>query len=152
MSILAKRDQEDAAPLVETVSTLVTGGLLLITVLLVVFAGFFIDLVAPGLEGTVRELAILQLQIMAPLAVFAGLIGIGFGVLNASDQYWLPGISPLFSSLSVVLGVGSLIWILGEQASAPNICSWAVLSSLERPSLVRFGSGSPRCLLSGNRA
>ncbi len=152
VSILAKRDQEDAAPLVETVSTLVTGGLLLITVLLVVFAGFFIDLVAPGLEGTVRELAILQLQIMAPLAVFAGLIGIGFGVLNASDQYWLPGISPLFSSLSVVLGVGSLIWILGEQASAPNICSWAVLSSLERPSLVRFGSGSPRCLLSGNRA
>ncbi|AMA07975.1 murein biosynthesis integral membrane protein MurJ [Picosynechococcus sp. PCC 73109] len=120
VSILAKRDQKDAAPLVETVSTLVTGGLLLITVLLVVFAGFFIDLVAPGLEGTVRELAILQLQIMAPLAVFAGLIGIGFGVLNASDQYWLPGISPLFSSLSVVIGVSSLIWILGEQASAPE--------------------------------
>ncbi|BAW95287.1 integral membrane protein MviN [[Synechococcus] sp. NIES-970] len=120
VSVLSKREQKDAAPLVETVSTMVTGGLFLITIVLVVFAGFFIDLVAPGLEGTVRDLAILQLQIMAPLAVFAGLIGIGFGVLNASDQYWLPGISPLFSSLSVVIGVGSLIWILGDNVNAPE--------------------------------
>lgn len=120
VSVLSKRDQKDAAPLVETVSTLVTGGLFLVTILLVIKAGFFIGLVAPGLEGEVRDLAILQLQIMAPLAVFAGLIGIGFGVLNASDQYWLPGISPLFSSLSVVIGVGSLIWILGDQVNAPE--------------------------------
>ncbi len=120
VSVLSKRKKEDAAPLVETVSTLVTGGLLLVTVLLVVKASFFINLVAPGLEGDVQRLAVLQLQIMAPLAVFAGLIGIGFGVLNASDQYWLPGISPLFSSLSVVIGVGSLIWILGDKVNAPE--------------------------------
>ncbi len=120
VSVLAKRDQKDAAPLVETVSTIVTAGLFLVAIFLVIFAGFFIDLLAPGLEGTIRDLAILQLRIMAPLAVLAGLIGIGFGTLNASDQYWLPGISPLFSSLSIVIGVGSLIWIFGDQANAPE--------------------------------
>lgn len=121
VSVLSKREEdEDTAPLVETVSTIVTIGLIAVAVALIVFASVFIDLLAPGLDGEVRSLAILQLQIMAPLAVFAGLIGIGFGVLNASDQYWLPGISPLFSSLGIVIGVGSLIWIFGEQAGAPE--------------------------------
>lgn len=69
-------------------------------------------------------MAILQLQIMAPLAIFAGLIGIGFGSLNASDQYWLPSISPLFSSLTIVVGVGGLFWFLGEKINAPEYLQW----------------------------
>jgi putative peptidoglycan lipid II flippase len=95
VSVLAKRDKEDAAPLIETITTLVSTILLIVTVILVIYADKFIDLLAPGLTPSVRDMAILQLQIMAPLAVFAGLIGIGFGSLNASDQYWLPSISPL---------------------------------------------------------
>ncbi|MGK7874795.1 MAG: murein biosynthesis integral membrane protein MurJ [Xenococcaceae cyanobacterium] len=120
VSVLSKRDKSEAAPLVETVTTLVSGILLLVTIVLIVFAGTFIDILAPGLEGEVRAIAIQQLQIMAPLAVLAGLIGIGFGTLNASDQYWLPSISPLFSSLTIVGGVGFLVWGLGEQINAPE--------------------------------
>lgn len=120
VSVLAKRDKSEAAPIVETVTTLVSIILLLVTVVLVVFAGTFIDILAPGLDGIARASAILQLRIMAPLAVFAGLIGIGFGTLNASNQYWLPSISPLFSSLTVVIGVGVLAWLLGEQINAPR--------------------------------
>ncbi|HBB35720.1 MAG TPA: murein biosynthesis integral membrane protein MurJ [Cyanobacteria bacterium UBA8803] len=120
VSVLAKRDKSEAAPLVETVTTLVTGVLLLVTFILILGAGTFIDILAPGLDPTVRSLAIQQLQIMAPLAVFAGLIGIGFGTLNASDQYWLPSVSPLFSSLAVVLGIGVLALVLGGQINAPQ--------------------------------
>jgi putative peptidoglycan lipid II flippase len=120
VSVLAKQDKKEAAPLVETVTTLVTFFLLLVTIVLIVYASKFIDLLAPGLEPEVRAIAIRQLQIMAPLALFAGLIGIGFGTLNASDQYWLPSISPLFSSLTIVVGVGLLLWQLGEQINAPK--------------------------------
>ena len=120
VSVLAKRHQREAAPLVETVTTLVTGLLILVTVILIIYASKFIDLLAPGLDAEVREIAIRQLQIMAPLAVLAGLIGIGFGTLNASDQYWLPSISPLFSSLTIVVGVGYLLWQLGEKINAPE--------------------------------
>jgi len=60
-------------------------------------------------------MAIQQLQIMAPMAVLAGLIGIGFGTLNAADQYWLPSLSPLFSSVAVIIGVGLLAWSLGDR-------------------------------------
>lgn len=120
VSVLEKRDKSEAAPLVETVTTLVSLALLLITVILVIFAPNFVDLLAPGLEPVTRSLAIQQLRIMSPLALLAGLIGIGFGTLNASDQYWLPSISPLFSSVTVVIGVGILAWQLGEQVNTPQ--------------------------------
>jgi len=125
VSVLSRREKSEAAPLVETVTTLVSGILLLVTVVLVIFAPLLIDLVAPGLSAipdgeTVRLIAIRQLRIMAPMAVLAGLIGIGFGTLNASDQYWLPGISPLFSSLAVIGGLGGLALFLGKDLLNPE--------------------------------
>lgn len=120
VSVLAKREKAEAAPIVETVTTLVSLMLLSVTVLLILFAGTCIDILAPGLEQQAREIAIQQLQIMAPLALFAGLIGIGFGTLNAADQYWLPSISPLFSSVTTIIGIGILAWSIGNQMNAPQ--------------------------------
>ncbi len=124
VSILAKRQKEDVAPVVETVSTLVTLALLAVSVVLIIFAEFFTDLVVPGLGSTPegkleRAIAIQQLQIMAPMAILSGLIGIGFGTLNAADQYWLPAISPLLSSLSVIVGLGIFAWQVGDQINTP---------------------------------
>jgi len=44
VSVLAKRDKEDAAPLIETITTLVSTILLIVTVILVIYADKFIDL------------------------------------------------------------------------------------------------------------
>ena len=120
VSVLAKREKSEAAPIVETVSTLVTGILFLVTIILVVFAGNFIDLLAPGLSAEVKAIAVIQLRIMAPIAIFAGLIGIGFGTLNAANLYWLPSISPLFSSTAIIVGIGLLFWSLGDRINAPD--------------------------------
>ncbi|MGK7956480.1 MAG: murein biosynthesis integral membrane protein MurJ [Crocosphaera sp.] len=120
ISVLAKRDKSEAAPLVETVTTLVSIVLLLVTVILILFADTFISLLAPGLEGDVKAIAIQQLQIMAPLALLAGFIGIGFGTLNAADQYLLPSISPLFSSVPIIIGVWALMWQLGSNLNASD--------------------------------
>lgn len=139
VSVLAKRKQEESAPLVETITTLVGGVLLLVTVALVIFAGPLINVVAPGLNVTAaeavargitseqfqtlvqtREIAIQQFRIMAPMALLAGLIGIGFGTLNAADQYWLPSISPLFSSITVIGGLGLLALQLGSKITLPE--------------------------------
>jgi len=116
VSVLAKRKREEAAPLVETISTLVTGGLLLVTIALMLFAEPLLELVAPGLGRTaeglqIRSIAVQQFRIMAPMALLAGLIGIGFGTLNASNQYWLPSISPLFSSITMLIGLGLLVTV-----------------------------------------
>jgi putative peptidoglycan lipid II flippase len=123
VSVLAKRKKEEAAPLVETMTTLVGCVLLVVTILLVVFAGNILDLTTPGLNHRpdgelIRSIAVQQLRIMAPIAVLAGLIGIGFGTLNVANQYWLPSISPLLSSITVVIAVGFLWLQLGSNIYA----------------------------------
>jgi putative peptidoglycan lipid II flippase len=135
VSVLAKRKKEEAAPLVETMTTLVGVVLLAVTILLVVFAGNLIDLTTPGLDQRpdgelIKAIATRQLQIMAPMAVLAGLIGIGFGTLNVANQYWLPSISPLLSSITVVIAVGFLGLQLGDKIYAAEnvIYSGAILA------------------------
>lgn len=135
ISVLAKRDRSEAAPIVETITTFVGAILLLVVLVLVLFSGVFIDLIGPGLTPQVRAIAIQQLQIMAPMAVLAGLIGIGFGTLNAADMYWLPSVSPLFSSITVIGGIGILALQLGSQITAPKyvmlggmVLAWGTLS------------------------
>nr|WP_230967215.1 murein biosynthesis integral membrane protein MurJ [Nostoc commune] len=135
VSVLAKRRREEAAPLVETVTTLVAGVLLLVTVAQILFADAIVDLVGHGLEETTRAIAIQQLRIMAPMALFSGLIGIGFGTLNAANQYWLLSISPLLSSITVVAGLGILAMQLGKDIIKPEyaliggmVLAWGTLA------------------------
>lgn len=120
LSVLAKKEKSAAAPIVETVSTLVSIALLVLTLLIIIFASNLIDLSGSKLALETKELAVLQLRIMAPLALLAGLIGIGFGTLSAVDSYLLPSISPLLSSLTLTLGVGYILWRFGEQINTPE--------------------------------
>lgn len=154
VSVLSKRKREEVAPIVESITTLVVGILLVVMVVMIVFAEPIMRLVAPGLfisaaEAATRnigpdvfatlqqtrEIAIVQFRIMAPMAVLAGLIGIGFGALNAADQYWLPSISPIFSSVTVLIGLGILGLQLGSQIDNPRfaiiggaVLAWSTLA------------------------
>lgn len=183
VSVLAKRDKEEAGPLVETINTLVTSLLLVVTIALVIFAEPLMTLVAPGLNITeaqalaqgmtpenfqtlllTKNIAIEQFRIMAPLAMLAGLIGIGFGTLNAADQYWLPSISPLFSSVALIGAIGILALDLGGQITAPEyallggrVLAWGTLAGAILQWLVqliaqwRSGLGTLRLRFEFNR-
>jgi putative peptidoglycan lipid II flippase len=125
VSVLGKRKKEEAAPIVETMTTLVGIVLLVVTVALALFSGNILDITTPGLDqrpdgAIVRAIAVQQLQIMAPMALLSGLIGIGFGTLNVANQYWLPSISPLLSSITVIIALGVLWLQLGSQIFAPE--------------------------------
>ncbi|HEY9749146.1 MAG TPA: murein biosynthesis integral membrane protein MurJ [Allocoleopsis sp.] len=176
VSVLSKRKQSEVAPIVETITTLVGGLLLLVTLGLIVFADPLMHLVAPGLYVTpeaaqaqgitpeqfqvllqTKAIAIQQFRIMAPMALLAGLVGIGFGTLNASDQYWLPSISPLFSSVTVLIGIGILAFQLGPQITAPQyaligglVLAWGTLAGavlqwlVQLPAQVKAGMGGLR--------
>ena len=120
VSVLAKKERSEAAPIVETVTTIVSILLLLVTVLIIIYAGTIINLSGSELALETKELAILQLRIMAPLALLAGLIGIGFGTLSAVDSYLLPSISPLLSSVTLTFSVACILWKFGEQLNTPQ--------------------------------
>lgn len=170
VSVVSKRKREEIAPLIETISTLVGGVLILATALLILFADPLIDLVAPGLGQTAtgletKAIAVQQLRIMAPMALFAGLIGIGFGVLNADDQYWLPSISPLLSSVTVLVGLGGLLLFVGQDLISPEysllggqILAWGTLAGailqwlVQVPAQWRSGLGRLRLRFDFNRS
>ncbi|MEN9227847.1 MAG: murein biosynthesis integral membrane protein MurJ [Gloeomargarita sp. GXS_bins_116] len=157
VSVVSKHDEQEAAVIVETVMTWVTVVLLALAGLMFLGAEPLLRLVAPGLTATptgqiTQAIALAQLRIMAPLAVLAGWIGIGFGVLTARDQYWLPAISPLFSSLSVLVGLAGLwlglrerLWqpetaLLGGQVLAASVLAGGVLQWLvQLPPQMRLG-------------
>ncbi|MCX5965749.1 MAG: murein biosynthesis integral membrane protein MurJ [Cyanobacteria bacterium] len=125
VSVLAKKDNKESATIIQSISTLVGLVMLGVTIVMVVFAPELITLMASGLAQTaegreVREMAIQQLRIMAPTAWFAGMIGIGFGALNAADVYWLPSVSPLLSSVAMVGGVAGLWAMLGSRLTSPE--------------------------------
>jgi putative peptidoglycan lipid II flippase len=157
VSVLAKRKREEAAALVETVTTLVAGLLLIVTLAQIFLADTIIDIVGHGLDATTRAIAVQQIQIMAPMALFSGLIGIGFGTLNAANQYWLLSISPLLSSITVVIGIGFLVWQHGGDIIKPEyafiggmVLAWGTLAGAVLQWLVqlvvqwRLGLGSLR--------
>jgi putative peptidoglycan lipid II flippase len=173
VSVLAKRDRQQIAAIIDTITTMVTGILLLVTVALVIFADPLLHLVAPGLftpeadllaKGIdlkviqdlkiTKDIAIQQFQIMAPMAVLAGLVGIGFGALNASDTYWLPSVSPIFSSLTVLIGIGGLFLMLGDKILTPEnavlggaVLAWSTLAGavlqwlVQLPVQIKAGMG-----------
>jgi putative peptidoglycan lipid II flippase len=123
VSVLAKKDKRESIPVIETISTLVGLVMLGVTLLVMLFAPQLMDLVASGLaenQPIVRDIAIQLLRIMAPTAWFAGMIGIGFGALNAANVYWLPSISPLLSSIPLVVAVVSLAIWLGDKVKTPQ--------------------------------
>ncbi|NET33383.1 MAG: murein biosynthesis integral membrane protein MurJ [Cyanothece sp. SIO1E1] len=162
VSVLAKRRREEVAPLVETITTLVGGMLVGVAIAIMLFADPLISLLAPGLSGTpegleVKAIAVQQLQIMAPMAILAGLIGIGFGTLNAADHYWLPSVSPLFSSVTVLVALGILALLLGSAVTQPQyallggiVLAWGTLAGavlrwlVQVPVLWKAGLGKLR--------
>lgn len=112
MAFLSKHNEKEGQAFIGKVSTviaLVCGGL---SLALFAFSGPIIDAMAPGLlmdcstNGHItRNLAILQLKVMAPCALLAGLIGVGFGSLSAAGVYEVLSLSPSLSSMSIIVAV-----------------------------------------------
>jgi putative peptidoglycan lipid II flippase len=119
VSVLSRRPRHEGAHVLASINTLVGAALIGVTLVLLVAADPLIELVGPGLDATRHDLAVLQLRWMAPMALFAGLIGLGFGALNAADVFWLPSVSPLLSSVAVIGGIGILWWQLGAAVTLP---------------------------------
>jgi putative peptidoglycan lipid II flippase len=120
VSVLARRPREQGAHVLAAMNTLVGAGLIGVTLVLLLAADPLISLVGPGLDAERHAIAVVELRWMAPMALFAGLIGLGFGALNAADEFWLPSVSPLLSSVAVIAGLGMLWWYLGPAIALPE--------------------------------
>ncbi|XP_024359491.1 uncharacterized protein [Physcomitrium patens] len=121
---LSKRRKEDGQKLLTSVSLLSGLACTGFSILIFLNAGLLIDTLAPGLlvaaDGILtRRIAIIQLKMMAPCALLAALIGLGFGTLSANGIFGIPSLSPALSSISILAAVALHVSIFSHLNATP---------------------------------
>lgn len=103
IATLRSRGQDAEVPAVMA-TILVSVAAVMGTLALGTFFGapYLVKAVAAQIPPATFNLAVLQLQVMAPLVLIGGLVGIFCGISNDRGDYTLPSLSPLVASLAVI--------------------------------------------------
>ncbi|KGG13102.1 MULTISPECIES: murein biosynthesis integral membrane protein MurJ [Prochlorococcus] len=119
VTVLSRRNKLENAYIISSINTSISLFLIVVSAILFFIPDEIIRIVGPGLSIEVHDIAAKQLQIMSPIAFLSGLIGIGFGSLNANSQFFIPSISPIISSLSLIIAAGAF-WIYQNPTNSPS--------------------------------
>ena len=75
---------------------------LILSILIFVFPKQIMGLIISGGSSEMVTLAAKHLQIMTPLLVIGGIVGIYYGILIIYKQFMLPNLSPIIMSLAII--------------------------------------------------
>lgn len=119
-----KKDDENAGKLVTQVFAVTFVALTLISLVAYLVAPFVADfmssnykIAAEDLPATLRSLSeaelhklyrdqlLAQFNIMLPLIVISGLVGISYGVLNVFNKIFWPSLSPAIASVAIIVAI-----------------------------------------------
>lgn len=134
VAILSSQTEgEEKRKLVGQLLTLTFAVLSVLSIILYFAAPYLIPLVFPATGLPLHERAklwasiLVQLRIMVPLILIAGLVGLGAGISNSYKEFTWPSLSPAVASIAIVvavlffpdaagmcLAVGTLIGAIGQ--------------------------------------
>ncbi len=86
-------------------STFMTGTIilfLLLSILMYIFPRQIMKIIISGGSSEMINLAATHLQIMTPLLVIGGIVGIYYGILIIYKQFMLPNLSPIIMSVAII--------------------------------------------------
>tara|TARA_Y100001970_G_C14256021_1_gene875452 strand:+ start:6798 stop:8381 length:1584 start_codon:yes stop_codon:yes gene_type:complete len=101
--VLTNASESESKYIFSALNTKIICFLIFLGIFIFLNSGLLIQVFAPGLEADTRNIAIKQLQILTPLAPISGLLGISYGALNAKEELFLPSISPIFTSIIIII-------------------------------------------------
>tara|TARA_Y100001968_G_scaffold10830_1_gene9072 strand:- start:720 stop:2327 length:1608 start_codon:yes stop_codon:yes gene_type:complete len=110
VTLLADKNKFESKLFINSINNILTLILLIISFFIFFSSDLLINLVGPSLTPEIKDIASSQLKIMSPIIFLSGLIGIGFGSLNAKKEFLIPSISPLISSLIIIIAISNF-WI-----------------------------------------
>ncbi|WP_269609567.1 murein biosynthesis integral membrane protein MurJ [Prochlorococcus marinus] len=116
VTLLADKNKIDSRLFISSINNILSLILLIISFFIFFSSDLLINLVGPSLNNEIKEIASSQLKIMSPIIFLSGLIGLGFGSLNAKKEFLIPSISPLLSSLIIIIAVSNF-WINKETSA-----------------------------------
>ena len=120
-----KDNTKEVSNLINSVFSILSSVLLLITILALIAAPFFVLIFAPGFyfEPLKKQLAIDILQITFPYLFLVSLVALSGAILNTYDRFSLPALTPLFYNL-VLITFG--LWIAPAEEIPVYALAWGV--------------------------
>ncbi len=116
VTLLANKNKVESKLFINSINNILTLFLFFLSCFIFFSSDLLINIVGPSLTPEVKEIASSQLKIMSPIIFLSGLIGLGFGSLNAKKEFFIPTISPLISSLIIIIAVSNF-WINKENTN-----------------------------------
>lgn len=99
---LASDGRERARSLANEALTVIILGCSLVIAVGVIFAPFFVDILAPGFAAAERGLAIALTRVMFPFLMLVSVGALAMGVLNSSGSFFIPAIAPALSNVAYI--------------------------------------------------
>ncbi len=118
VTLLADKNKADSKLIFSSINTSLTFILLLLSIIIFFSSDLIIKIVGPSLTPEINAIASDQLKIMSPIIFISGLLGLGFGTLNAKEEFLIPAISPLISSLIIIVAISNF-WINKDSTINP---------------------------------
>jgi len=107
-----------------------------VTIIGILFSGYFVSLIADGFSPEKAQLATTLTQIMFPFILLVALAAVAMGVLNTKGIFGVPAsASTVFNIVSIVLGLGIAYWLSGgdwvkssdRNAIPTDAAQWAII-------------------------
>lgn len=143
-SVKAKGDKQAVRELIDYVSFVLIGALLLVTALGVWGAQWLVRIFAPGFmdQPETFQLAVDMTRITFPYLMLVSLTGLAGGILNTYQRFALPAVTPVLLNLSLI----SAAWLLSQHLTIPvHALAWGVFAGgvlqllAVIPGLIRLG-------------
>lgn len=99
---LDNKPSEEVNKLYSTFMTATIMFFVILSVLMYIFPRQIMGLIISGGSQEMINLAATHLQIMTPLLVIGGIVGIYYGILIIYKQFMLPNLSPIIMSLAII--------------------------------------------------
>jgi putative peptidoglycan lipid II flippase len=130
------KSEQEAWRLASLVLNALAVVLSVVTIIGILFSGYFVGLIADGFSPEKAALATVLTQIMFPFILLVALAAVAMGVLNTKGIFGVPAsASTVFNVVSIVFGLGIAYWLSGgdwvkssdRNAIPPDSAQWAII-------------------------
>jgi len=139
-SYRARAQEREAWRLASSVINLVVIALAALSLLMAIFAPFFVPYVAPGFDAPTTELTVRMTRIMLLSPVLIGIGAVISGILNAYERFAVPALAPLAYNLCIIGAAIFLAPVLGVEGLAVGVAVGSLAHlAIQLPQLGRVG-------------
>ncbi|HLD28149.1 MAG TPA: lipid II flippase MurJ, partial [Patescibacteria group bacterium] len=112
-TLVSKRKKDEAWLLISGILNILISGLIVISVIIIIFAPWIMKVITPGFSLDKMQLVISLTRIMFLSPIFLGISAIFGSILQSYKRFFVYSLAPIFYNLGIIIGVIYFIDIWG---------------------------------------